>query len=88
MLAHEVCHVEQFWNNPLFHGLRYRFSKAYRLDCEVKAYREQLQHKHPVYKWNERREMYAGWLSAPGWADGYNLQDICTKEQAIKLLGG
>ena len=42
LLAHERVHVEQFWNAPIIHNLRYLISKQYRLDCEVAAYREQL----------------------------------------------
>ena len=42
--AHEQKHVDQAWESviPILHGLRYRLSKAYRLACEVEAYREQL----------------------------------------------
>lgn len=84
---HEVTgHVGQFWDNPLTHSLRYRFSPPYRLDCEVKCYRLQLSKPHPRYTVEERREMYATWLSAPGWVEGYDLQDICTKEEALQLL--
>ena len=44
LLAHELMHVEQSWYNiiPAIHGLRYRFDKEYRLECEVEAYKEQL----------------------------------------------
>jgi hypothetical protein len=86
LISHERCHVGQFWDSPLTHGIRYRFSPSYRLDCEVKAYRVQLSIPHPKYSVEARREMYATWLSAPGWKDGYNLQDICTKTQALQLL--
>ena len=86
LISHELLHIEQFWDNPLTHPFRYRFSPPYRLDCEVKAYRLQLSKPHPKYSVDERREMYATWISAPGWKDGYDLQDIITKEQALQLL--
>jgi hypothetical protein len=43
LLAHEITHVKQWWRNPVF-GLFYRFSKKFRLNAEVEAYREQLRH--------------------------------------------
>jgi hypothetical protein len=43
LLAHEIMHVKQWWRNPAF-GLFYRFSKQFRLEAEVEAYREQLRH--------------------------------------------
>lgn len=43
LIAHELAHVRQFWRRPLTHGPRYLLSKAYRLACEVEAYRAQLQ---------------------------------------------
>lgn len=85
LLAHELLHVEQFWNDPLTHGLRYRFSKHYRLDCEVKAYRKQLEYLHPKYTGEKRREMYAEWLSLPE-PEGYGLQSVVTKYEALRLL--
>lgn len=44
LIEHEKTHVKQFWRLPFIHGLRYRFSKSYRLNCEVEAYKEQLKH--------------------------------------------
>jgi hypothetical protein len=38
LIAHERVHVAQFWRRPVLHGLLYRLSKRYRLDCEVRAY--------------------------------------------------
>lgn len=73
LLAHEKCHVEQFWRNPFLHGLRYRFSKSYRLACEVEAYKVQLTHSPG----NEL--LFAGFI-----ADKYNI-NITTKE-AMELL--
>ncbi|WP_439685112.1 DUF4157 domain-containing protein [Cupriavidus oxalaticus] len=53
LLEHELEHVRQFWRSPLLHGLRYQLSRAYRLQCEVAAYREQLRvrgrHAAPTY---------------------------------------
>ena len=42
LLEHETIHVRQWWKNPLFHALRYKLSKKYRLQCEVAAYKHQL----------------------------------------------
>ena len=44
LLEHEKVHVHQFWTRGLIvHSLRYLFSKAYKLNAEVEAYREQAQ---------------------------------------------
>ena len=42
LIAHELVHVKQFWNNPLFYGIRYQFSKKSRFAYEAEAYRTQL----------------------------------------------
>jgi hypothetical protein len=42
LLEHELIHVKQWWKNPLFHALRYKFSTKYRLQCELEAYKHQL----------------------------------------------
>jgi hypothetical protein len=42
LLEHELIHIKQWWRNPLFHALRYKFSKKYRLECEIEAYKHQL----------------------------------------------
>lgn len=41
ILNHELKHAEQFKNNK-FHALRYKFSRDYRLACELEAYTEQI----------------------------------------------
>jgi hypothetical protein len=42
LLAHEMCHVKQFWCKGLIiHMLRYKLSRHYRLHSECKAYYEQ-----------------------------------------------
>ncbi|UTJ05383.1 hypothetical protein [Arcobacter roscoffensis] len=41
ILNHELCHEKQFKQN-WFHIFRYRFSKKYRLECELEAYKEQI----------------------------------------------
>lgn len=41
ILNHELKHVEQF-KTKLFHILRYKYSRKYRLDCELEAYTEQI----------------------------------------------
>lgn len=44
LLEHERVHVRQFWRTLGLHALVYRFSRAYRLRCEVEAYRQQIKH--------------------------------------------
>lgn len=73
LLEHEKIHVWQFWRTLGFHGLLYKFSKRYRLKAEVEAYRKQLEYPHSTYSQDHLRDMYAGWLSASGWAEGYDL---------------
>ena len=80
LLKHELIHVKQFWlNGLLIHTIRYRFSKSYRLKCEVEAYREQLKYLPATidlgyYKW-----IYAGFM-----AERYGLN--ITKEEALRSL--
>lgn len=88
LLRHEECHVRQWLRTLGLHSILYLLSKKYRLKAEVEAYREQLKwtgfrsDRLPDYYIN----LYAGWLAAPGWTDGYDLQDIVTKEEALALL--
>ena len=42
LLAHEVCHYEQWKKNWLCHTIWYATDCAYRLGCELEAYTEQL----------------------------------------------
>ena len=45
LLEHELTHVKQFYRFfPLIptHAILYKFSKKYRLNCEVEAYKKQL----------------------------------------------
>jgi len=80
LLKHELIHVKQFWlNGLLIHAIGYRFSKSYRLKCEVEAYREQLKYLPATidlgyYKW-----IYAGFM-----AEKYGLG--ITKEKALRSL--
>jgi len=57
LLEHELVHVRQFWRNPLFFGLLYRFSEKYRFNSEVEAYREQLKH-YP----DDRSDLFAKFI--------------------------
>ena len=41
LLKHELKHVDQYKSN-LFHVLRYKFSRDYRLKCELESYKEQI----------------------------------------------
>jgi hypothetical protein len=73
---HEFVHARQWWRGlGLGHALRYRFSRAYRLRCEVEAYREQM-------RWYavDRLPLFARFL-----ADKYDLR--ITFDEAAKLLG-
>lgn len=41
---HELVHVRQFYKTCGFNGVRYLFSKKWRLKYEIEAYREQLKY--------------------------------------------
>jgi len=75
LLEHEKMHVRQSYLGLfIIHQLAYTFSKWYRLQCEVQAYKEQLKHYD-----DDRSEMFAGFI-----ANHYNL-DV-TQEEALELL--
>ena len=86
LLEHEKVHVWQFWRTFGLHSLLYLISKRYRLKAEVEAYKVQLEASgyRSDYSAPMLRDKYATWISAPGWKDGYDLQDIVTKEQALQ----
>ena len=42
LLEHERVHVWQFWRTFGLHALFYLFSKSYRLEAELEAYKTQL----------------------------------------------
>ena len=87
LLEHEKVHVWQFWRTLGLHPFLYLLSKRYRLTAEVEAYREQLRWIPPTSDdYIYHQNTYATWISAPGWKDGYDLQDIVTKDEALKLL--
>lgn len=71
---HEMVHVKQWLRTFMIHPFFYKFSKQYRLDSEVEAYREQLKY----YK-DDRSIQFAGFI-----ADDYDL-DI-KKEDVVLLL--
>ena len=73
LLEHELCHVKQWWDNPI-HSLQYLMSKKYRLNCEIEAYKVQNQ----CYP-DDRRWLFAGFI-----ADHYGLN--VSQEEAFKLL--
>jgi hypothetical protein len=58
LMAHELVHVRQWYRNPAF-GWFYRFSKGFRLNAEVAAYREQLRHSVNV---SRDRDLFAQYL--------------------------
>ena len=77
--AHEICHVSQFWKFGIFHLGLYMWNKAYRLKCEVAAYREQLKYTPAKSNPGYYRDVYAGLI-----ADNYGL-DV-SKGEVLKLL--
>ena len=79
ILAHEIIHVRQFWKFGIFHMGLYTWNKAYRLKCEVEAYREQLKYVPASLDPERYRDMYAGFI-----ADDYGL-DV-SKGEVLKLL--
>ena len=88
LLEHEKVHVRQFWRTLGLHSILYLISKRYRLKAEVEAYKVQIEASgyRSDYSAPMLRDKYSTWLSAPGWKDGYDLQDIVTKDEALKLL--
>jgi len=44
LLEHELQHCRQFYRTLGIHGLLYKFSKKYRYEAEVEAYRIQLKY--------------------------------------------
>lgn len=71
--AHELYHVSEFWKNPLY-PILYTWSKSYRLQSEVNAYREQLK-----YYPDDRTNLFAKFI-----VEDYNL-DV-EQESIIQLL--
>ena len=54
LLQHELTHVKQFYRIPFLHSYLYKFSKKYRLKCEIEAYKVQLSYyldKEKNIKW-------------------------------------
>jgi beta-lactamase regulating signal transducer with metallopeptidase domain len=73
ILAHELCHVKQWYFTLMFHPLLYLISKKYRLWSEVQAYKKQLKYNP------EKIQKYAYFI-----ATGYKLN--ITVSEALKLL--
>lgn len=40
--VHEAAHRQQWAKRPFMHCLLYKFSLSYKLECETRAYRDQL----------------------------------------------
>lgn len=81
LLQHELCHVRQFWvRGPFFHSLRYLWSQAYRLRCEVEAYREQLRFP-PASGRDEYRLLYTDFI-----VNNYGL-DVSRQDVARMMEG-
>lgn len=77
LIEHEKVHVKQFWRSFCLHAFRYKFSKEYRLRCEVEAFKRQLEY---LRNDNNQRKYFAKYLS-----ENYDL-DI-TFGEAFILLG-
>lgn len=77
LLEHERVHVAQFWRTLGLHGFAYRFSRRYRLTCEVEAYREQL-------RWDSSPALAAR-LFARFLSEKYDLR--ISADQALAELG-
>lgn len=74
LLAHERVHVRQWWRTLGLHSILYLISHHYRLNAEVRAYREQAKH-YP----DDRRMVFAQFI-----AEKYGLS--VTVLQAYALL--
>lgn len=76
---HEIKHVRQFWSKGLIiFSIRYKFSKTFRLKCEVEAYKEQLVYP-PANNSEEYKYIYAHYIS-----EDYGLS--ITFKEAFNLL--
>ena len=83
--AHERVHTYQWWHTLGLHSFLYLFSKRYRLRAEIGAYKEQLKWPPAVNDSDRYKSKYASWIAAQG-AEGYGINDIVSKEEAIMLL--
>ena len=73
ILAHELVHVHQFWTKGLLvHMLRYTWSKDYRLQCEIEAYKVQLTYNP------ENLDFFAFRIT--------QMYNLGVTEEAVKLL--
>lgn len=72
--AHEQCHIDQFWRNPL-KVLLSPFVKDWLLDLEVEAYRVQKKYSP------QHTQLYAEFISSR-----YGIDITCT--EALELLKG
>lgn len=74
ILNHELTHVKQWYRTFTLHSFLYLFSKKYRLNSEIEAYKEQLKHYL-----NDRTELFADFI-----CNNYDLN--VNKELVIDLL--
>ena len=44
LLKHELMHCKQFYRTLGIHAFLYKFSRPYRYQCELEAYKEQLRY--------------------------------------------
>jgi hypothetical protein len=73
LLEHEKVHVKQFWKFLLLHPILYYFSKKYRCNAEVEAFKKQLEYSP------NSKDLYAYYLST-----NYGL-DITVEEAKLLL---
>lgn len=45
---HELEHVKQWYKSLFLHGLFYKYNRAYRLKCEIEAYKVSIEHGRPL----------------------------------------
>jgi hypothetical protein len=79
LIAHEVCHVGQWWRTLGIHSILYLCSKRYKLKCEIEAYQEQLKWPPATDDRPHYAQHYAELISQE-----YGLS--ITVEEALKLL--
>lgn len=80
IFQHELTHIKQWYRGGLFiHSIRYKNNRTYRIQCEVEAYRNQMQYpdRNGHYLMVEEASEKLLW-------DRYDLR--ITKEEAILLF--
>jgi hypothetical protein len=75
---HELKHTEQWYRNKITHGIKYLFSKDYRLEAEAEAYAENVKF---WMKYNrDREDMIRFYANTIKRIKGYFLSKYSLKE--------